>query len=506
MNLQRILLLAVLFAISVSFSEATDTKRLSDTDFGFQIDIPSKWTVLPKYTIRDSDPPPDKLRAIKDYTPLPICNWLIHAQWQEDCTFALFAVEANSLERTFWVANMFTRESTTMKSQASRFKVKCQYTKAVISYETLLKKKEGDQTGIRITRYAIAFYNDNGGFIIFITTPYTSPKFCSDALDCARSLAYLKKKNPKKISEADSLVPKEWKTLVSQHYIFHYNLLKDDKIRSILACVERFRLEIESIIPPSTRSEPDKLIPKLMIKCFKSKDELERYAETAEFDDSRDKGYLRANNEVVFCPSSGTRGWLAEFYRDCAKQYMNAYVGGVKAQVHNWIYEGIAQYFFCAGMSTNDKIVPGNKNRDAEFSLKYSIRRKNVLLLELILRLRKNDTNLQLYSWSLAHLLLQSPKKSYKRILANYFRVLKEAQGPILFEIERNRIYIEDIFKYDWFAILDDSDPIAAERRPFVDKYILMLIDAAKLAEFKAFEGIDMAKLQKAWTDFYSKD
>ena len=37
-------------------------------------------------------------------------------------------------------------------------------------------------------------------------------------------------------------------------------------------------------------------------------------------------------------------------------------------------------------------------------------------------------------------------------------------------------------------------------------KYILMLIDAAKLAEFKAFEGIDMAKLQKAWTDFYSKD
>ena len=76
--------------------------------------------------------------------------------------------------------------------------------------------------------------------------------------------------------------------------------------------------------------------------------------------------YSPGQSEIAFYDTGWSKESLAILYHECTHQYLHDFVGGPRVNFHIWINEGLAEYFFAAGMAESGKIKVGTVHKSAE--------------------------------------------------------------------------------------------------------------------------------------------
>ncbi|RKY18597.1 MAG: hypothetical protein DRP90_05425 [Planctomycetota bacterium] len=470
-----------------------------DKVHGFSIRLPSRWETQPlpaptDYEALGLDPEAADLLKNDKVTPLLIYKG------PQGCEFRLFKLDAAGLDEAVSLVKDFAalQGDKNLVSEED-FRLSDRKTKAKY---LLYKRKSRWSKGEWNNCYFVAF-NSNGAFLLYYSWFSTYRQYRKQVLDSARSFSWVKK-TARPAPEIDPRVdlPPGWKVYESENYIIQYNCSDRRKVAEFAARIEKLHKAHVSVLPP--RPDLEKLRPrkqwrKFVIKYFKDRKGFQGYA--------GDQGvwgaaayYSPTQGEIAFYLTGWTKQTLCILYHECTHQYLHTFVGGPRVPFHIWIDEGLAEYFFAAGMGEGDSIKPGTIHKEAFNTVRSAIRggrpRPPIPIAKLIKMTQAQYYRLGRFAynhgWALVHFLLHSGDERYARVIPTYFYTIQELAFPILEKLSKAGMNVN--------RGGGDAPEVDASARQALTAELRKVKDTALE---KAFEGIDMQKLQKDWEDFY---
>ncbi len=524
------LLVLLLLASSQAFAAM---KQYTNDEFGLKIGLPDRWL---------SQPIPPKT----DYDSLGMSGWLAELldddriiplfifKGPQDCEFRLFSLKVENMEKALEVAQSYAEMCQLGKAlKVTDFKVTCGKTKVkTMRYTSTGRPADGWDDGTFAHHYFVA-QNENGYYFYFYVYFVQYKKYEAEIMDSAKSFAFSKKKEVKKDADSRKQLPPGWSVLETENYLIQYNEPDATKVKNFGARIEKLHAAHVKVVPPD--KEMEKIRPavskhKFAIKYFKDKAGFDGYAA-----DNAVWGaaawYSPGQGEIVFYLTGWSKETLAILYHECTHQYLQDLVGGPKIRFHTWINEGLAEYFFAAGMEETDKIIIGAIHKDARNTVKNQIRSGEEIPVAKLIDMPKSEyyrigRRAYDYGWSVVHFLLNAKNKEYNAVIPNYFYELQAIVFPVLNEMDRLGIKLSDSL-FDWIDegetkppkgdddddLGDDDDDDDDDDMKKVDEELEkakkreefreILKNAAANAQKKAFGQINMEQLQKDWTDFY---
>ncbi len=326
--------------------------------------------------------------------------------------------------------------------------------------------------------------------------------------------------SPAEITPPSGLdLPAGWTYKETDNYIIASSNKDAEKAKKLCTNLEKLHSEQVKLIPPNTEVEKDfyndQKRVKLIIRYFGDRDSfcawLVKRWPNYDCSDSIAIYDLELNQIYLYFT-----GWMKEtnatLYHECTHQYLHNLMGWKGVNIPSWINEGVAEYFFAAGMETQDKIIMGTIHKSSRDTVKAEIRRKEAIPVSYLITMsdEKFDTfgaRIYCYAWSLVHFMLNSKNKQYNAVIPKYFMEMQAITMPIIKKLLKKGVnfdrlidYINDLIEKEKSGKLNDE-----ESDDFNETYRMVkeLRNAHKTAHERAFDKIDIDKLQKEWEEYF---